>query len=623
MSYLEYKPEMLDFEPLINSDSETEENGNQLSVQYSVSSEPKQKKSNRKVLIIGSVTVFTLAVIVIIVVVVTQANKKDTGDFCKDCLAVASDNDVCTKIGAETLRQGGSGVDATIAILLCLGAVQPQSNGIGGGGFMLIHTKTEDKVINFRERAPAASTKEMYVENAELAKNGGLASAVPGEVRGYWTAHQMYGKLPWKDLFTPSIQILRSGIEVSHHMEKALKIVKDILIKNEHFKSIFFNGEDSASYKTVGETYTNPKLADAYEKIADEGPDGFYKGEIAENIVKATKAEGGIMTLEDLEGYNVTIDEPFKFEYRGQTIISAPPPASGHVIALALQVLDNFDLSSYGALKAWNYIIEAMRFGYAMRSRTGDPDYSSLTKGVVTQVKDKTYMKTLLKGHFTKDSYDQQVPYTDYTEYSNPIFTNYDGTHTTHVSVMGPGGEAVACTSTVNLYFGARVMTDNGIVMNNEMDDFSTPGFKNAFGYNPSPENFVEPGKRPMSSSSPSIVFDSDGEATFVTGAAGGSRIISGVLLSLVNAMDWKMPLDDNLRAARIHDQLNQETLYEVVPGVTPLNARVKAGLSDLGYNMTERTTGMSSVNSVSKLWGRNEAEGDPRKNGTGIVIIL
>ena len=575
----------------------------------------KQETRKKKLLIAAVVvTVFILVAIIVVVVVVALTRKQS--------MAVASDNDVCTRIGADILKDEGSAVDAAIAVLLCLGAVQPQSNGIGGGGFMLVHTKTEDKVVNFREVAPAKATKDMFGSDKNLARVGGLASGVPGEIQGYWTAHRAYGKMKWRDLFTPSIEILRSGIEVTAHMEKSLSAVKDDLILDKNFKKTFFNnGDDKESYKKEGENFTNTMLADAYEKISKEGPDALYKGEIAENIIKATEERGGIMTMQDLADYQVVIDEPFKFEYRGQKIISAPPPASGHVIALALQILDNFELSTFTALKAWNYIIEAMRFGYAMRSRTGDPKFSTQTADVVESVRNKVYMEKLVKDHFEEDE-DGLRPFIDINKYSNPFYTNYDGTHTTHISVLGPDGEAVSCTSTVNLYFGSRVMTDNGIVMNNEMDDFSSPSFVNAFGYQPSPENYIFPGKRPMSSSSPSIVFDSDGEATFVTGAAGGSRIISSTLLSLINALDWKMSLTDNFNSVRIHDQLQEgKTFYEVLDFIKPLDLTVEAGLSDLGYNMTAREGVTSVVTSVSKLLDKTEAAGDPRKHGTGIVI--
>ena len=572
------------------------------------------QKRSRLLLTVLLVVLVIVAIVIVVVVVVVTRNKDES-------MAVASDNDVCTNIGADILRSKGSGVDATIAVLLCLGAVQPQSNGIGGGGFMLVHTKDDDKVINFRERAPAAASKSMFNSDENKAKDGGLASAIPGEIAGYWKAHQKYGKLKWKDLFKPSIEILKTGIVVTEHMEGALENLKDKLIEDVNFKSTFFKSIDSDGFKPLkaGEKFTNSMLALAYQKISEEGPDGFYKGEIAENIVKATKATGGILTLKDLEDYTVTIDEPFKFEYRGQKIISAPPPASGHVIALVLQILDNFDIPSFSKVKAWNYILEAMRFGYGMRSRTGDPIYSTQTKEVVKLVQEKNYMGKIVKDHFWGN---KLIPFKYRKMYSDPIYTNYDGTHTTHVSVLGPDGEAVSCTSTVNLWFGSRVMTDNGIVMNNEMDDFSIPEKLNAFDYRPSPENFIVPGKRPLSSSSPSIVFDSDGKATFVTGAAGGSRIISSTLLSLINALDWKMKLTDNLKAVRIHDQLsNNETYHEDLDFITPLDPEIETGLSNLGYNMTGIKGVRSVVTSVSKLLGITEAAGDPRKKGTGIVI--
>ena len=204
-------------------------------------------------------------------------------------MAVASSNDLCTKIGSDTLEKGGSAVDASISILLCLGAVQPQSNGIGGGGFMVVHTKEQDNVINFREVAPKASTPEMFVEDSSLSVNGGLASGVPGSVAGYWKAHRLFGKLNWADLFAPTVALLNEGFPVSKHMEYALSRTKQYLIKDLNARKIFFkNPEDQESYLREGEICRNDKLAATLQHIGDHGPQAFYRGQIAKNIVRAT-----------------------------------------------------------------------------------------------------------------------------------------------------------------------------------------------------------------------------------------------------------------------------------------------------------------------------------------------
>ena len=425
----------------------------------------------------------------------------------------------------------------------------------------------------------------------------------------------MYGRLPWSELFTPSVEILRTGITVTAHMEKALEEEKEKLVADENIKAIFFtDGTDVESYLRKGDTYTNPALAAAYELIGKDGRDAFYKGSIAENIVAATSARDGILTMEDLLDYETRVDDPFIFEYRGKKIITAPPPASGHVVALTLQLLNEFDISTRNTT-AWNYVLEAFRFGYAMRSQTGDVKYSAKTAWVEEKISNGSWAREILRTDFKAEA-GVLTPHIDINQYSSPIYENFDGTKTTHVSVLGPDGEAVACTSTVNLYFGSRVMTDDGIVMNNEMDDFSTPGVENSFGYQPSPENFIVAGKRPLSSSSPSIVFDDAGHARFVTGAAGGSRIITGTLLSLINALDWGMTLEENMAAPRLHDQLGLETLYE-----SDADATLVQELGAIGYNMTLKSGYMSVVTSVSSLGGETEAQGDPRKEGTGKVV--
>jgi len=526
-------------------------------------------------------------------------------------MAAASDNEICTKIGSDTLEKGGSGADAAISILLCLGAVQPQSNGIGGGGFMVVHTRDEDKAINFREMAPKASTQEMFVEDSSLAVNGGLASGVPGPVAGYWKAHKLYGRLNWAELFAPTIALLREPITVTSHMEHALSRTKGHLIKDKNAKKIFFNDpKDQESYKRAGETYRNDRLAAAYQSIADNGPKAFYSGQIGKNIVKATKATGGIMTMRDLAHYKVLVQEPLQFEYRSKKVLAVPPPASGHVMSIMLQLLENFDLSSQDA-RAWSQIIEAMRFGYAVRGQTGDPDFSEKTKWVVEKIQNGTWAEEILKEHVKKNKNQFRGPYDDVEKYmqAGPLYENFDGTHTTHVSVLGPNGSAVSCTSTVNLYFGSRVMTDDGIIMNNQMDDFSTPGAVNSFGFPAAPENFIVPGKRPMSSTSASIILDDEGRARFVSGAAGGSKIITSTLLSIINALDWDMTLEENYLAKRIHDQLRMETRYE--PG---FDETLLEELREMGYNMVENSGTMAVVTSVSSLSEETEASVDPRK---------
>ena len=235
------------------------------------------------------VTVFILVAIIVVVVVVALTRKQS--------MAVASDNDICTKIGTDALEKGGSAVDAAISVLLCLGAVQPQSNGIGGGGFMVIHNIDWERVINFREMAPNASTPDMFVDDMSLAVNGGLASGVPGTVAGFWKAHKYRGILNWADLFAPSIEILKNPITVSKHMEKALSRTKQHLIKDKNAKKIFFRDrKDPESYLRAGETFRNSKLANAYQQIADHGPKAFYRGKIAKNIVKATVCSNYVMT---------------------------------------------------------------------------------------------------------------------------------------------------------------------------------------------------------------------------------------------------------------------------------------------------------------------------------------
>ena len=308
-------------------------------------------------------------------------------------------------------------------------------------------------------------------------------------------------------------------------------------------------------------------------------------------------------------------------EYRSHSILTTPSPSSGHVVSLILQLLDNFDLKNNDT-RAYNKILEAFRFGFAMRGHTGDKDYSKKSRWVINKVRNRSWAREVLSKHFQENKDGFVEPYDAPQEYMDggPIYKVRDNTHTTHVTIIGPAGDAVSVMSSVNTYFGSCVMTEDGIVLNNEMNDFSIPGTINVFGFPPAPENFIAPGKRAQSSASPLIALNKEGEVVFVSGAAGGSRIITSTLLSLIRALDWEMNLKDNAHAPRIHDQLNMVTMYEPW-----LDAKIVEDLQNLGYDMQAypENSKSSSVTSVSHLRGVYEAEGDPRKGGTGKVEEL
>jgi gamma-glutamyltranspeptidase/glutathione hydrolase/leukotriene-C4 hydrolase len=326
------------------------------------------------------------------------------------------------------------------------------------------------------------------------------------------------------------------------------------------------------------------------------------------------------MTMRDLANYRALVQEPLQFEYRSKKVLAPPPPASGHVLSLVLQLLDNFDLSSRDAT-AWSQILEAFRFGYAMMSQTGDREFSDKTKWVVEKVQNGTWAEEIIRDHVKKNKNQFKGPYDDKEKYkkNGPLYENSGRGHTTHVSVLGPDGSGVSCTSSVDLYFGSRIMTDDGIILNDSMVDFSTPGTtKNFFGFPGAPENFIVPGKRSLSSISASIVVDDKGKARFVSGAAGGPMIITSTVLSMINALDWDMTLDENINAKRIHDQLGNGTRYE-----TGLDETLVEELTDMGYTMFENVHFIAVMSIVSSLRNETEASGDPRKQGSGRVIKM
>ena len=321
--------------------------------------------------------------------------------------------------------------------------------------------------------------------------------------------------------------------------------------------------------------------------------------------------------MEDLAEYKVLLQEPLQFRYRSKKILAVPPPASGHILSIVLQLLDNIDLTSRDA-RAWSQIIEAFRFGYAVRGQTGDPEFSEKTKWLLEKIQNGTWADEIFKDHADKKTNKFRGPYDNVDQYmqGGPLYENIDGTHTTHVSVLGPDGSAVSCTSSVNKFFGSRIMTDDGFIMNSQMNDFATLGAVNGYGFPAAPENFIVPGKRPMSSASASIIVDEDGR-TLTTGGEGGSRIITSTVQSIINILDWGMTLEESVHAKRLHDQLTMDTKYELGFDTTLIEE-----LKEMGYNMVEHNGIMSCINSVSSLRrGKTEASGDPRKKGSGRVV--
>lgn len=476
--------------------------------------------------------------------------------------AVASDHPSASAAGVELLRAGGNAADAACATALALGVGNPSGSGIGGGGFAIIYVAREKKVyaLDFRERAPAALTPELFLRDGKpdprLSINSGLAVAVPGEVRGLAELVRRWGKLPFGRCVAPAERFAQKGLPLTETTAAAINgegsNEKDGLA---FVSQIFTVDRPLALPLRAGERVRRPALAATLRRIRQEGAEAFYRGVIAEEIVKATRAAGGVLTMEDLAGYEPTVRTPLVFNYRGYQVHTMPPPSSGGiVIAQVLGILaarSSHTPPEARHSSAYLHILtEALKHGFADRARhLGDPDFVDVP---VAKLLDPAYHRELA-GRIKPDGILPQERYGWLSD--GPARPPRDG-GTTHLSVIDAEGNAVALTTTINLAFGARVVAGpTGILLNNEIDDFSmSPQTPNAFGLIGSDKNRPAPGKRPLSSMSPTVVLEGD-RVKMVLGAAGGPAIISGTLQILLHVLDGNMDAQAASAAPRIHHQ--------------------------------------------------------------------
>ncbi|CAG7822031.1 unnamed protein product [Allacma fusca] len=502
--------------------------------------------------------------------------------------AISCDAPTCAEIGRKVLSEKGTVADAAIATLLCMGVFHSQSMGIGGGFLMVFYKKDENKayVLNARERAPAEATEDMFEGNATLSATGGLAVAVPGEMKGYWDLYNKFGGgVPWKRILQPTIDLCKNGFEVTRHTANAFVQQKDNIFAAPSMKEIFVDPATGDVYKE-GDKITRPILAKTLQRIADDdinGGDLLYQNssELAQWLVEDLQELGGILTMEDLVNYNVTWDDPISVPLsKGFTVHSVPPPGSGVIMAFILRILDkyNFSPQSMKGSKAdsvivYHRIIEAFKHAYAKRTILGDPIDPDITATVNELVHNLTVSQEYLDEIHDKIKTDSTSnKWEDY----GAEFYQKDDHGTSHVSIVGENGDAISVTSTVNLYFGARIRSKRtGIIYNDEMDDFSAPNITNYFGVPPSPHNFIKPDKRPLSSMCPTIITDSAGDVRLVVGTAGGTRITSATAYVSLRNIWFNETIKEAIDSRRIHHQLApMEAEYEygfIGPMVTAL----------------------------------------------------
>mgnify|MGYP001294133222 CR=1 FL=1 len=462
--------------------------------------------------------------------------------------AVATRHHHATDIGMKVLEEGGNAIDAAVAVAFALSVVNPSAGNLGGGGFMLIHLaeKNETLSIDYRERAPLKSFEKMFLDDSGkvikgLSLNSILASGVPGTVSGIFYAAEKFGTINIKSLIHPSIELAKKGFILSAFQANNLNKYKKKFSKNKEAKKIFTRPKGFFE----GDILVQKNLAKTLERIAQNGKEEFYSGNTAKKIANFFQNNGGILSLEDLNNYNLRILKPICGSYRLYEICSMAPPSSGGIALIQiLNILENIDLSEldHNSEEYLKILISAMDYAYSDRAKyLGDPNYFKVPQDLLTSKKYADDIFELIQ--------EKKSP-------SKMNINILEGEETTHFSIVDKWGNAVSNTYTLNTAFGSGIIpSGTGILMNNEMDDFSSkPGFPNAYGLVGSEANKIEPGKTPLSSMSPVIVFQDD-KPFLITGSPGGSTIITSVLQEILNVLDFQMSLEESSEKSRIHFQ--------------------------------------------------------------------
>lgn len=520
--------------------------------------------------------------------------------------AVVSDSGIASEVGAAILRRGGNAVDAAVATGFALAVTFPAAGNLGGGGFMIVRMADGRMVaIDYREVAPRKATKDMYKNPAD-SLTGYLASGVPGTPMGMWEAHRKFGKLPWRDLVEPSVKLARDGFEVSNSLARELQGEAS---RFKRFPAAWSQFCRDGNFYKEGEKLRQPDLAKTFERIRDGGAKGFYEGPTAQLFDQAMRANGGLISAADLKAYKSVSREPLKGSYRGYDVITMPPPSSGGIALLQMLTMlrdDELIRTGFQSSATLHLMTEVMKRAFADRSmHLGDPDFVKIP---TSQLLDASYLKSR-RASIT----DKATPSSQITG-MNPAT---GGMHTTHYSVIDKDGNAVSNTYTLNTGYGsAVVIPGTGVLMNNEMDDFTTqPGKPNVFGLIQSEKNIVEPGKRPLSSMTPTILVK-DGKVAFVIGSPGGPTIINTVFQTILNVVDFKMTIQQAVAAPRFHHQwLPDELRWETFG----LPTDVKIALEARGHKVASSSGRMGSCHCIAvEGTGTKLAGVDPRVATSG-----
>ncbi|CAH1405791.1 unnamed protein product, partial [Nezara viridula] len=563
-------------------------------------------------------------VLIILVVVLTQKSEVNQVDDEKTYTekwvhpaetlakgAIVSNGGPCADIGMKILKKYGNAVDSLIATMLCDGLTCMQNMGIGGGFIATLYIKSESKVItiNARETAPAAATFDMFVNDTKYSKKGGKSVAIPGEIKGYWEMYKKYGgKAPWKELFHGAITLCKEGVPVNRHLEKNIDSYKTDILESPWLRKLLLN--EKGELPKYGDKIKLPKLAETLS-IISENPEALYNGPLTAGLVKDIQDDGGIITVEDMNSYNVRWEEPIKMELlSGYDLYSVPPPGSGVILAFILKLVEDTLPKDEEKPETTSIITEAFKYAYAMRSWMGDTHFIDNSK-ILERLNDTNYITTIKKNLLVNHTSNNPKDYgSDYVTEDHGTANNV---------VIAPNGDAIAATSTINLIFGSCLISEStGIVLNNEMDDFSTPGLVNAFGVSPSSENFIAPGKRPMSSMCPSLILDKDGDVRLAVGAAGGTKITTATALATIWNLHYGKSISDSVRKSRFHHQLMPMIWnYEA-----SIPEEIVKDMERRGHNATESKPNQSCVTAISKNGNLLGASSDMRRPGNTSYLL-
>ena len=529
---------------------------------------------------------------------------------------VVSQRGIASEVGAEILRSGGNAVDAAVATGLALAVVLPRAGNIGGGGFMVVYLKDKDKslTIDYREKAPSAAHRDLFLDDEgnydrKKAQFSLLSAGVPGSVAGFHYALTNYGTISWQDALKPAIKLAEEGFIIPHDLANTLasKRYRERLSADPAASKVFFK-EDGSLYK-AGELLVQKDLASTLRQLSEFGPDAFYKGKIAKLIAEEMERNGGLITLEDLANYNIVEREPLVGSYKEFEIVSMPPSSSGgtHLIQM-LNMLEEFPIKEmgFGSSESIHILAEVMKRAYADRSKyLGDSDFYEVPSSLTSKQYAKSLNMNISSDKITPSS---EVSPGDPYPYESP--------DTTHFSVMDSYGNAVANTYTLNFSYGSgKMIPGTGMLINNEMDDFSSkPGTPNGYGLLGSEANAIEGNKRPLSSMTPTIIFKNN-EPFVVFGSPGGSRIITTVLQVAINVMDHDMNIAQAVHSPRIHHQWLPEVLM-IENGFGP---DTEKNLVQKGYKLYPSST-MGSIQAIMKEGDYFYGSADPRRPSAGVA---